>query len=184
MTELKGNGLYLEIPFDYLCVYHQLLNYLADFGEDALRDCDSTCKGSNKGIIQCWNMFQAAVAAYNLGQYKRANVLMKYIESQLELIYKGRDINEFSAGELYPVDDEGFVYGVVSCRNMMEFYVPTEDETFIQEIVVKGDKQTITQNLKAWNLYVKFLNVPSKDRDFDLITDENKDLIVTSNYIV
>ena len=106
MVELKDDkAVYLEIPYDYLCIYQQLLTYLADFGEDALRDCDSTCKGANKGIIQCWNMFQAAIASKALGRDKEASVLIKYIEAQLQLIYKGTDLDIYSAGELFPIDE-------------------------------------------------------------------------------
>lgn len=174
MVELKDDkAVYLEIPYDYLCIYQQLLTYLADFGEDALRDCDSTCKGANKGIIQCWNMFQAAIAAKALGRDKEASVLIKYIEAQLQLIYKGTNLDIYSAGELFPVDEDGFVFGVVTCRNNVEFYVHIDPDETVNGV-----------EFKRGHLYVKVYNDASNARDFKYITDENKDLIVESEYIV
>lgn len=80
--------IYLVIPEKYRCTYNRLLTALSDFGIDALKDCDSVCKGSKGQVIKCWNMFQAAMAAYNLGNEREADVLIKYIDAQLNIIYK------------------------------------------------------------------------------------------------
>lgn len=80
--------IYLVIPVKYRCTYNRLLTALSDFGIDALKDCDSVCKGSKGQVIKCWNMFQAAMAAYNLGNEREADVLIKYIDAQLNIIYK------------------------------------------------------------------------------------------------
>lgn len=80
--------IYLVVPVKYRCTYNRLLTALSDFGIDALKDCDSVCKGSKGQVIKCWNMFQAAMAAYSLGNEREADVLVKYIDAQLNIIYK------------------------------------------------------------------------------------------------
>lgn len=77
--------LYLKIPKEYNCVYKLLLIKLSQLGVDILSDCTAICGGQNKYIITCWNMFQAAIAAYELEEYKKADLLINYIKAQLKL---------------------------------------------------------------------------------------------------
>ena len=162
------NGfIYLEIPMDYACTYHKLLVYMADYGEDAIRECDTACKGANKSIIKCWNMFNAAIAAYTIGKTKEANLLISYIEAQLDLIYKKTDFIPELDSKIMPIDEDGHVYGTLTCRNYIEFYVHVEETN---------------EMFKQGHLYVKILNESSDSRDFEKITDEQFDLIVRSNY--
>lgn len=133
--------LYLTIPSEYVCIYHKLLSQLADFGLDALRDCNSTCKGTNKTIIQCWNMFQAAIAAKELGKDKEAETLIKYIEAQLELVYAGTENNIYLGGRLYHIDENGHVYGDVSCTTNTRFRV-TEGGKLYQYFLNENSKKS------------------------------------------
>ena len=176
MADINNEFVYLTIPYEYLCTYQRLLNYMADFGEDALKNCDTTCKGSNKNVIKCWNMFQADIAAKAQGKDKLADVLIKYIDAQLTNIYRVDENEAIISGVIYPVDERGYVYGDFTCMNGIEFFVPTVDGE---------DGGTCDgEPIKAWNLYVRFYGVKSEERDFDFITDENKDLIIESNYII
>lgn len=75
--------IYLKVPSRYKCIYTKLLVLMTDLGIDILKDCASTCKGKNKQIINCWNMFQAACSAYTSGQSKEATLLVNYINVQL-----------------------------------------------------------------------------------------------------
>lgn len=159
--------IYLEIPIDYACTYHKLLTYMADYGVDAIKECDSACKGSNKSIIKCWNMFQAAIAAYSIGRKKEANLLIDYVNGQLDLIYKKTDFIPELNGYIYPIDENGHVFAVLTCRNYIEFYVHVEETN---------------EDFKQGHLYAKILNDSSGARDFEKITDEQLDLIVKSIY--
>lgn len=73
------------IPEQYTCVYTKLLIKMSELGIDMLKDCTSVCGGQNKFIITCWNMFQSACAAYELKQYKQADLIVDYIKKQLQL---------------------------------------------------------------------------------------------------
>ena len=80
-----GTYVYLTVPLKYNCVYTKLLIMVSDLGIDLIKDCTSTCKGINRQVINCWNMFQAACAAYQLGEEKKADLLINYIIAQLRL---------------------------------------------------------------------------------------------------
>ena len=71
-TEIKPEVVYLTIPTKWVCVYHKLLSYLADFGKMMIDDCNAGCRGSGKNIITCWNLFQSAVASHAIGEDKQA----------------------------------------------------------------------------------------------------------------
>lgn len=79
-----GMYIYLDVPSKYNCVYKKLLIKLSDLGVDMIKDCTSTCKGINRQVINCWNMFQSACAAYTLGYWKQADLLINYINSSLQ----------------------------------------------------------------------------------------------------
>lgn len=79
-----GMYTYLDVPSKYNCVYKKLLIKLSDLGVDMIKDCTSTCKGINRQVINCWNMFQSVCAAYTLGYWKQADLLINYINSSLQ----------------------------------------------------------------------------------------------------
>jgi hypothetical protein len=76
---------YLSIPKSYLFVYKQLLIKLTALGKDMLDECNSSCKGSSKNLLTCWNMFQTAVAAYANGNTKQSDIIINYIITTLKL---------------------------------------------------------------------------------------------------
>ena len=80
-----GTYVYLVVPEKYNCVYEQLLIKISDLGVDMIKDCGSTCRGINRAVINCWNMFQAACASYTLGEEKKADLMINYITAQLKL---------------------------------------------------------------------------------------------------
>ena len=80
-----GMYTYLDVPSKYNCVYKKLLIKLSDLGVDMIKDCTSTCKGINRQVINCWNMFQSVCAAYTLGYWKQADLLINYINNFLFL---------------------------------------------------------------------------------------------------
>lgn len=77
--------IYLKVPINWKQVYDELLIKMASIGEDLLKECNASCNGENKEYIACWNMFQAACAAFELGQYNKANTLIKYIMAKLDI---------------------------------------------------------------------------------------------------
>lgn len=162
---IKPNYTYMEVPEEFMCIYHKLLYYLADFGEDALKECETACSGKNKNILKCWGMFQSALAAKALGKDKLAEVLIKYIDTQLELIYRGTDKEMFNGGFILPIDENGYVHALASCANAIEFYLHNP----LEPPYKYGDSDD--EVFEPGNLYVRYNNEMSKHRDFYIEDD-------------
>ena len=79
VTDKEGKHILLLVPTEYYKVYKLLLIAMSNYGVDLVRDCTATCNGDNKHILNCWNMFQAACAAYALNENKKASFLINYI---------------------------------------------------------------------------------------------------------
>lgn len=100
--------IYLKVPNQWKAVYDALLLKMAELGTDLLVECNASCKGTDKEYIACWNMFQAACAAYELQEYKKADVLIKFICTKLNL-----DINMYETAEIY--------YGISNTFDINDF---------------------------------------------------------------
>lgn len=122
-VEIQPEYVYMTIPAEYVCIYHKILTMLADFGIEMLKDCQASCNSKNKKIIDCFNMFNAAVAARKLNQDKLASTLIKYVKSQIDINYKdGSPCPEM----IYPVDKEGKIKALVGCGTYPTFMVDVE----------------------------------------------------------
>lgn len=100
--------IYLTIPIQYTSTYKKIMIVLSEYGEDMLKDCKATCKDRNSNIIDCFNMFNSALAAYQLGKVKLADTIIKYIDAKLIQIYGGSIPVE--PGPIPPPADDKFWY--------------------------------------------------------------------------
>lgn len=155
LVEIKPEFLYLTIPADYVCTYHKLLVYLADFGKKLLDDCSATCKGNNKTVVDCWNLFQSALACRTLGQDKQASLFIDYINKQLDNIYRGEDKKAYNGSHYFPITPDGKLKALCSC----------------------DDNPTFGVDIETGELYEEYLN--SKDNGATFTIEDN-DLIVKS----
>lgn len=123
-SELKPNLIYLTIPVEYICTYHKLLVYFADFGKSLLDDCSASCKGNNKTVIDCWNLFQSALACKALGQDKQADLFIDYINKQLNIVYRGEEQQVFNGVTYYIIDSDGKLKTLYGCKkNNIKFEI-------------------------------------------------------------
>lgn len=141
MVAIQPELLYLTIPADYVCTYHKLLVYLADFGKKLLDDCSAACKGNNKTVIDCWNLFQSALACRTLGQDKQAALFIDYINKQLENIYRGTDEKVFNGGNYYAITPDGKLKALCSCQGDAKFYTDVETGQMYQEYLDNKDEK-------------------------------------------
>lgn len=79
--------IYSKVPTKYYGIYLTLLKLLSDNGETLLQDCVSTCKSNSHKLIALWNMFNTACGAYLNDNEKLAELLIKNIVSQLNIMY-------------------------------------------------------------------------------------------------
>lgn len=124
LKEIEPEYVYMTIPAEYVCVYHRILAMLADYGEDMLKDCKASCTDRNSNVIECFNMFNAAVAARKLGKDKLAELLIKYIKAKINQIYRGVDN---STSFVLPVDEHGYLKAFVSCGKHPKFEINQDD---------------------------------------------------------
>lgn len=124
LRQIELEYVYITIPAEYICVYHRILAMLADYGEEMLMDCKASCTDKNSGVIECFNMFNAAVAARKLGKTSLANTLINYIKEKINMIYSGEN-NETSF--VFSVDENGQLKAFVSCGERPRFYINPDD---------------------------------------------------------
>lgn len=124
LIKVEPEYIYVTIPAEYICVYHRILAMMADYGEEMLKDCKASCTNKNSGIIECFNMFNSAVAAKKLKKDKLAETIIKYIKVKINQIY--RDIDN-STSFVFPVDENGQLKAFISCNERPMFYINPED---------------------------------------------------------
>ena len=127
--EVNPEYIYLTVPAEYVCVYHRIMAMLADYGEDMLKDCKAACTDRNSGVIECFNMFNAACAARLIGQDKKAQLIINYIKAKINQIYKGKDN---STSYIFPIDENGKLKAFVSCNDRPRFWINEEEDLMKQ----------------------------------------------------
>lgn len=111
---INPDFIYMIIPSEYVCTYHKLLVLMSDFGLEMLEDCNAGCKGRSKNIVNCWNMFQTACAAYQLGNVKQSKVIVDYIKETINSIYGGTGVEQ--VGDIIlPISQNGEVKAIIKC---------------------------------------------------------------------
>lgn len=135
LIQIEPEYIYVTIPAEYICVYHRILAMLADYGEDMLKDCKASCTDRNSGVIECFNIFNAAVAARKLGKDKLAETLIKYIKAKINQIYGGKD--NFTSF-VFPVDENGQLKAFVSCGERPRFEINPDDGELYQHKFHEG----------------------------------------------
>ena len=123
--EVIPEYIYLTVPAEYVCVYHRIMAMLADYGEEMLKDCKANCTDKNSGVIECFNMFNAACAARLLGQDKKAELIINYIKAKINQIYRGKDN---STSYVFPIDENGKLKAFVSCNDRPRFWINEEED--------------------------------------------------------
>ena len=136
-VEINPEYVYMTIPAEYICTYHKILVLLADYGLDMLNDCQAGCTNQNKSIINCFNMFNAAVAARKLGLTKQAETIMKYVNGQLNLIHHADNID---TSIVWPVDENGYIKVIVTCGENPKFEVDVESGALFQKSIGNIDE--------------------------------------------
>lgn len=130
--EINPEFIYMTIPAEYVCIYNKILVLFSQYGIDMLNDCQAGCTNKNKSIINCFNMFNAAVAARKLGLTKEAETIIKYISGQLKIISNG-EINVPNI--TFPVDEHGYLHAIVSCEENPKFTIDAETGLLWQESI-------------------------------------------------
>lgn len=143
LIEIEPEYVYLTIPKDYVCTYHKLLVLLADFGITNINACNNTCC-KTKNIINCWNLFQSALACYTLGRIEDSKYIINYVNNQLSTIFISEDYEfDETVGNSLPITPDGKVKAMVSCSNEPKFYVDNETGELFTEYQNNKDNNKV-----------------------------------------
>lgn len=130
IKEILLSDIYLLIPENYITIYQKLITLIISNNKAIKEKPDNIV---NKQIIDCWNLFQSAVAAYNLGFEKDADFFINFIDCHINNI-----INKY--GEIY---NEMFylehpdmigIRGANLTIDDIDFYVDNKDGNIYQTI--------------------------------------------------
>lgn len=80
---LNTEFVFTSVPLVWFRTYHKILELLACYGERKVvnPNCKCTCNGNT--VLECYDLFKSAVAAYNLGKKEEGNKIIKYIDCLL-----------------------------------------------------------------------------------------------------
>lgn len=139
--EIHPEVLYLTIPSEWTCTYHQLINYVADAGKGIIDDCSFACKGDGNKLFNCWGLFQSACAAYQQLDYTKAEFYYNYVKQQLEDYYKNLGKPIYNGTNYYPITPDGKLKALCSCltQNVI-FEVDIETGKLYQNYLDNKDK--------------------------------------------
>lgn len=130
IKEISLSDIYLLIKENYITTYQKLITLIINNNKAIKEKPDNVV---NKQIIDCWNLFQSAVAAYNLGFEKDADFFISFIDCNIDNI-----INKY--GEIY---NETFYFehpdmigirGTEITIDDIDFYVNDEDGNIYQKV--------------------------------------------------
>ncbi len=121
--EIHPEVLYLTIPSEWTCTYHQLINYVADAGKGIIDDCSFACK---------------------------AEFYYNYVKQQLEDYYKNLGKPIYNGTNYYPITPDGKLKALCSCSgNNVTFRVDVETGKLYQKYIDdidNGEVFTIDEN--------------------------------------
>lgn len=141
--EITPQYVYLTVPSEYVCVYHKLLSCIADFGKEILDNCEASCKGIGKSIINCWNLFQSAIACKELGRDDEANLFIDYINKQLFIIYRGTNKDIYKGTFPVTITDTGGLKAMVTCGSNTKFEVDPDTGILYQKWLDSKDSNKV-----------------------------------------
>ena len=131
---ISNDFIYLKLPNEYDCIYKELIKALSNTGIKGLLDCNKklpcsigTCGYTTEELMDSWNMFQIACAAYELEEVEKADKIINFIikrmkfscptiirkyskiiyygeyisgEPTIEIILAGKSINFFESSQI------------------------------------------------------------------------------------
>lgn len=146
------NYIYATIPSNWVKVLHKIYNLMAEYGLEAVKDCKANCNNRNSHIIECYTIFQSALAAHNVGRTKEANLLINYLSAQLDIYYNNSEYEFYNIyitpgnttkyiTDEYKVEGVGTIYGEYRIDDITAYvyiYIPKKFETQFNKIEING----------------------------------------------
>ena len=87
---------YSTFPKTWVGLYQKLHYLYVEYGLDTVKDCKAVCSERSTKIIDCYNIFNAAVSAFNIGRKKEADLIYNYLSSQMKLYYPNMKVSNYN----------------------------------------------------------------------------------------
>lgn len=144
---LTEDYIYITIPTRYIETYNRIAILLADYGEQMLKDCNVRCKDKTHDIIDCYNMFNAAIAANELGNTKLADTIIHYVNANLTQLYKRyKDTGDAPEPEPTPVETKYWYVGQIT-RTRPQF-----EELSAEQLVNSAKAYSVLQTTASFTI--------------------------------
>lgn len=151
---------YSKIPANWIGILHRIYNLMAEYGIEAIKDCKANCSQRNSHIIECYTIFQSALAAYNVGKLKEADLLINYLSAQLDIYYHNEKYefidlyitvgnstavinDDYKVSNLLTIDGE---YTITPTNDYFYIYIPKSLESKFTSIKVNNQTCTIRKD--------------------------------------
>ena len=115
MISDNNKFIFLKVPVKWTDIYNKLLILMSNRGIDMIKDCNASCDGETKKLIECWNQFNAACAAYAIGQETEAKILIRILIDCMNKKYKTNYDEEYYTD--FNIDDLSYI----NCNNSTFF---------------------------------------------------------------
>ena len=115
MISDNNKFVFLKVPVKWTDIYNKLLILMSNRGIDMIKDCNASCDGETKKLIECWNQFNAACAAYAIGQETEAKILIRILIDCMNKKYKTNYDEEYYTD--FNTDDLSYI----NCNNSTFF---------------------------------------------------------------
>lgn len=146
------SNIYLLIPENYIVTYQKLILLIVNNHSAIIAKPTNII---NKQLIDCWNLFQSAVAAYNLGFEKQADFFINFIDCNIDKIINNIGIADSEWFDVKYPNMIGFI-GELDLDNI-NFYTNIEDgQMYIEYENTIKPKDVNFEVKEDGNLYQKF----------------------------
>lgn len=115
MISDNNKFIFLKVPVKWTEIYNKLLILMSNRGIDMIKDCNASCDGETKKLIECWNQFNAACAAYAIGQETEAKILIRILIDCMNKKYKTNYDEEYYTD--FNINDLSYI----NCNNSTFF---------------------------------------------------------------
>ena len=115
MISDNNKFVFLKVPVKWTEIYNKLLILMSNRGIDMIKDCNASCDGETKKLIECWNQFNVACAAYVIGQETEAKILIRILIDCMNKKYKTNYDEEYYTD--FNIDNLSYI----NCNNSTFF---------------------------------------------------------------
>lgn len=178
MISDNNKFVFLKVPIKWTEIYNKLLILMSNRGIDMIKDCNASCDGETKKLIECWNQFNAACAAYAIGQETEAKILIRILIDCMNKKYKTNYDEEYYTD--FNID--GLSY--INCNNST-FFIDEVINTFnannFNDFSINNNLNT-AEELK--NKINEIINFYSQEYDNNEYSSKNTKYITGNEYLI